>query len=146
MGPPGEQAEHAGGVGGVLRLAKHFFLDDNDGVRAQNNGVGRDWPACGDCLGLLTRETSDEANGVFAGLANLGHMGWSNLEGKAGLREQFAATRRCGGQNQWGAVLCAVQGGLPALHLLLAHALIPTCTPRWLQTPQAMRGVLCARP
>jgi hypothetical protein len=24
--------------------------------------------------------------------------------------------------------------------------LIPTCTPRELQMPQAMRGVLCARP
>ena len=121
MGLAGEQAEHAGGIGCVLWFSEDLFVDDDYGVRAENEGVRRDGVSSGDGLGLFTGETGDEANRVFAGLAEFGDIGGNDLESEAGLREKFAAARRGGGQNQWGPAAFDISPG---------HALIPTCTPR----------------
>ena len=64
VGLPREEAEHAGGVGCVLRFAEDLFVDDNYRVRAENEGVRRDGVSSGDGLGLFTGETVTKQSGL----------------------------------------------------------------------------------
>jgi hypothetical protein len=93
----GEQSQHAGCVGCVPRLAEHFVIDQDDGVRAEDYGVRCDRVSGEDSFGLLAREPGDEADWIFTGIADFRYVRADDIEGETGLREELAAAWRCRG-------------------------------------------------
>ena len=53
-----------------------------------------------DCLGFFAGHAGYVGDGVFAGVGVLGDVRRVNLEGEAGLGEEFAAAGRGGGEDQ----------------------------------------------
>ena len=108
MRAAGQQAQHARGVGCVLRLAQNCVVERDGGIGAQHDKG--DWPpafcASARCLpqsvlenglGLFSSQPRDVGNGIFARQRILGNVRRANLEVVAHLREQFTAARRGGG-------------------------------------------------
>ena len=74
---------------------------------------------------LLACQAGDEADGIFAWLADLGNVGGEHIEGEAGLRQQLATARRGRGQKP---VWLRSRGiAYPHAHL---HAVLAADAPR----------------
>jgi hypothetical protein len=118
MGAAGEETQHAGGVGGVFGLAEDVVVEGDGGVGAEHLRAADG--ACGaprgswlptlsperrrkgggtdefvvDGLGFFAGEAGDVGDGVFVGVGVFGDVGGVDLEGEAGLGEEFAAAGR----------------------------------------------------
>ena len=64
-----------------------------------------------DGLRLLAGKTGDVGDGIFVGIRVLGDVSGDDLEVESNLGEEFAATGRCGGQDQH---ISIMQGGYAA--------------------------------
>jgi hypothetical protein len=61
-----------------------------------------------DGLGFFAGEAGDVGDGVFVGEGVLGNVGGMNLEGVAGLGEEFAAAGGCGGEDEHREIIAGV--------------------------------------
>jgi len=116
MGAAGEETQHACGVGGVGGLAEDVVVEGDDGVGGEYHlRLGRRHLQCGrrsllartsfcdfaeNSFGFFAGEASDVGDGVFVGEGILGNVGGMNGERVAGLGEEFAASRRGGGEDE----------------------------------------------
>jgi len=71
------------------------------GGAGEGGECGRD----GDGFGFFTGETEDVADGGSLGSKSSGISAGKDLEGVSGLREQIAATRRRGGEDEHGEII-----------------------------------------
>ena len=105
-----------------------------------------------DGLGLFPGESDDVGDGRFARQRLFRNVCRRDGEGVAGLREEFLAARRGGSEYQHRLIIAEGQSGhrsemTGAPDRSQFHSMrVPVRGPSVVQMPQAMRGVLWARP
>jgi hypothetical protein len=88
---PGQFAEHARGMLGVVRFFQHFPIEDNDGIRSQYGQIARRLRHAGLCF--LSRQARDILLRAFAAGSLFFDTGDNAFKRYAQLRQQFLTAR-----------------------------------------------------
>ena len=91
---PGEQTEHAAGVGGIGGLGEDLAGDCDGGIGGEDDLAG----GGGDGAGLGLGEPADVGSGALGFERGLIHIGDADCERDSGVAQNFGAPRRLAGE------------------------------------------------